>query len=480
MHWQLTSCNCFATRIRNHRFCRMILNVRGGTWSDMVCCRCNRTGTCGRCACARASRICDSCLLGRLGTCTNTLLANTVTVLSSATTVTADVNFTITNEEDDTGASSSSPETQTIPVPSHSPPDSVIFLEELATAGLADMSCSGIPSQPDELLAALEELPLNCENPDLSHHTPELPHFSPELPQYTPLFASNAFWHGICSERLTQIINDVYCQIVHWTPNLFKLPSGALGKRFIAELAQLFRDFAIGSALEHLSIKVAMIMPTLLLQKLNATSKTKDHVSCLQRRFVLWEKVDLNELLTEGRSIQRHLPTMSCSGMSTPQNKARLANKFSTWMLNSKVRSALRLLSQSNNSSFLSLHHMLENGKLVKTVLQEKHPDAASIDLKALINSPLDFQQDFYPSLFDNITPEIIRACALHTEGTACPSGVDAVSWRRFCTAFGEKSNELCAAVAALAATTYVDPVSLVAYTACKLILLNKNGLVKC
>ena len=40
------------------------------------------------------------------------------------------------------------------------------------------------------------------------------------------------------------------------------------------------------------------------------------------------------------------------------------------------------------------------------------------------------------------------------------------------------KSNELCAAVAALVktvATTYVDPVSLVVYTACKLIPLSKN-----
>ena len=82
---------------------------------------------------------------------------------------------------------------------------------------------------------------------------------------------------------------------------------------------------------------------------------------------------------------------MSCSGMSTLQNKARLANKFSTLMLNGKVRSALRLLSQSNNSSFLSLHHMLENGKSVKTVLLEKHPDVSRIDPEALIKSPLDF-----------------------------------------------------------------------------------------
>lgn len=73
----------------------------------------------------KASRICDSCLPGRIGNCTNILLANPDTAPMSATTITADVNFTITNEEVVTGASSSSPKTQTFPVPSHSPLDSV-------------------------------------------------------------------------------------------------------------------------------------------------------------------------------------------------------------------------------------------------------------------------------------------------------------------------------------------------------------------
>ena len=51
------------------------------------------------------------------------------------------------------------------------------------------------------------------------------------------------------------------------------------------------------------------------------------------------------------------------------------------------------------------------------------------------------------------------------------------MNWRRFCTAFGQKSNDLCSALAALArriCTTYVDPSSLMAYTACRLIPLNK------
>ena len=51
------------------------------------------------------------------------------------------------------------------------------------------------------------------------------------------------------------------------------------------------------------------------------------------------------------------------------------------------------------------------------------------------------------------------------------------MSWRRFCTAFGEKWNDLCSALARCAkrlCTSYVDPDGIGAYKACRLILLNK------
>ena len=54
---------------------------------------------------------------------------------------------------------------------------------------------------------------------------------------------------------------------------------------------------------------------------------------------------------------------------------------------------------------------------------------------------------------------------------------MDAMSWRRFCTAFGQKSNNLCSALAAAArgiCSTYVHPTPLIPYTACRLIPLNK------
>ena len=51
------------------------------------------------------------------------------------------------------------------------------------------------------------------------------------------------------------------------------------------------------------------------------------------------------------------------------------------------------------------------------------------------------------------------------------------MNWRRFCTAFGQKSNDLCHALSNFAkriCTTYVDPSSLSAYTACRLVAIDK------
>ena len=83
----------------------------------------------------------------------------------------------------------------------------------------------------------------------------------------------------------------------------------------------------------------------------------------------------------------------------------------------------------------------------------------------------------FHPVIFESITADSILTAALHTQGTAGLSGIDAVNWIRLCTAFGQKSNDLCRALAAAArriSTTFVDPSALLAYTSCRLIPLDK------
>ena len=67
-------------------------------------------------------------------------------------------------------------------------------------------------------------------------------------------------------------------QIVHWRSNLFKVPSGSIGKWFVAKIVHLFEAFATESALEAVALKAAMTLPALLLQKPHAKSKIQEPI----------------------------------------------------------------------------------------------------------------------------------------------------------------------------------------------------------
>ena len=254
------------------------------------------------------------------------------------------------------------------------------------------------------------------------------------------------------------------------------VPSGNRGKQFIGNLAKLFDAYAQESSYEAFAIKAAMTMPALLLQKPHSKSKTKEHITCLSRRLTLWENGDIAQLLKEGNLIQGHLH--SPTGARKKNDDDRLARTFSKLMMEGRVRAAIRLLANNAHAGLLSLNEKISNdpsGKSVRDILEEKHPNAAPAHPEAILT---DSQEDsFYPVLFESITDDLIRKCSLLTEGAAGPSGVDAMCWRRYCTAFGQKSNDLCSALAATArriCSTYVDPTPLMAYTACRLIPLNK------
>ena len=275
----------------------------------------------------------------------------------------------------------------------------------------------------------------------------------------------------------TNLIDEAYSQIVHWRPNLFKVPSGSCGKQFVAELARLFEAFTTESALEPVALSAAMTLPALMLQKPHAKSKMHDHITCLRRRLSLWEKGEIAELLKEGKAIQRSL-----QNSMTPKNTgddAKVARTFSNMMMEGKVRAALQLLTKNAGSAPLRLDDVVEEcGQTVRDILKDKHPHSEPPHADAILSTHIaTANRDFHPILFVSITAEAIRRSALLTEGSAGPSGMDALCWRRLCTAFGEKSNELCSAIAAFAkkiCTTFVDPTTLKAYTSCRLVPLDK------
>ena len=101
--------------------------------------------------------------------------------------------------------------------------------------------------------------------------TPDTKNITPaptvaDLPSFTPISAPNFQWGDFDDEVFARTIDSSYNDIVHWRQNLFKVPLGKAGKAFIQEITQLFRAYADGSALESVVLKVAMVMPTLLLQ----------------------------------------------------------------------------------------------------------------------------------------------------------------------------------------------------------------------
>ena len=190
---------------------------------------------------------------------------------------------------------------------------------------------------------------------------------------------------------------------------------------------------------------------------------------------MLWDKGDIEELLKEGRVIQRSIRGSKLA--RNPNDDAKLARKFSNLMMEGKVRAMLQLLTKETESWPLKLNDVAEDsGKTVRDILKDKHPPPEPPYPDVFLNNDV-ADSDFHPVIFESITAEVIRKSAILSQDSAGPSSMDALTWRRLCTAFGEKSNELCSAIAAFAkriCTTYVDPSSLMAYTSCRLVPLDK------
>ena len=93
-------------------------------------------------------------------------------------------------------------------------------------------------------------------------------------------------WGDYTKDEIHQKIDEIYEEIVFWRWNLFKLPSGAGGKKFIAETTKWIEFWNQGAIeFRDIALKVLMVMPALLLQKPTFKSTAKEHSQCLSRRL---------------------------------------------------------------------------------------------------------------------------------------------------------------------------------------------------
>ena len=79
--------------------------------------------------------------------------------------------------------------------------------------------------------------------------------------------------------------------------------------------------------------------------------------------------------------------------------------------------------------------------------------------------------------MFDSLNADAIRQVALHTNGAAGPSELDAHAWKHFAPPSRNASHNLRSSLASVGqciANTYVNPDGLSAFVACCLIPLDK------
>ena len=96
-----------------------------------------------------------------------------------------------------------------------------------------------------------------------------------------------------------------YDEVVHWRRNSFLLPSGSTGKEFVRELRLLFNAYTQQSALEPIALDAIMVA-CVNLQKPHGKSKSRDHVSVLERRLKAWHAGDIEGLLQKVELFSDH------------------------------------------------------------------------------------------------------------------------------------------------------------------------------
>ena len=295
------------------------------------------------------------------------------------------------------------------------------------------------------------------------------------LPTPEPLADPVFSWGILNANSFVDGITSAYAETIHWRRNTFPVPCGSSGKSFVRELASLFRDYAEGSAQESIALKAISVSCILLLQRPHLKSKPREHSSCLERRLELWKKGHIDKLLFEGRCIQQRLPRWKKSPHSD-ENRTRI---FANLVFQGRIKAALRVLAEHDGGKVLHANEIspTSNSQSVLDILRTKHPKGQPPSPEAVIrkNEP---RPTVHPIIFDRIDGNSIRAAALSTFGAGGPSKTDAHCWRRLCSSFKGASNDLCHSLALVArrlCTVHVNPEGLAAFTACRLIALDKN-----
>ena len=156
------------------------------------CCRCNSSGHCRTCICFKSGWTCIDCLPIQLGNCENGQPNHPVTAVNEPRCL---------SEQSAPVNESQSFNDQTDP-----PQDASDFMVTRALA--TSTSEAAMATKRGNMYSLLS---------------------------FSVVQEPNFMWAGVDGVSFTGAVDSVYTEVIHWHWNLFKVPSGKVGKAFVAE-----------------------------------------------------------------------------------------------------------------------------------------------------------------------------------------------------------------------------------------------------
>ena len=241
---------------------------------------------------------------------------------------------------------------------------------------------------------------------------------SPRNGEYGPTSepTEDLTWNGRQGKEFENLINSIYEEIIYFKKHSIFEPSqsNTLGQ-LVKEMMNLITHYSADAPTNKLALKIIMILPSLLLQKLHPKAKAQGNNEAFKRRMKLWADGKF-ELISEAKAIQKRLDNYQHKQRGET-DKARL---FRLKMENGQIRQAARLLEHEESGGLI----LLNEETLRK--LKEKHPLQRP--------SCREREKQSQPVIYKRITGEMVRRAAIETKGVAGPSGMDTNTWQKLLT----------------------------------------------
>ena len=160
-------------------------------------------------------------------------------------------------------------------------------------------------------------------------------------------------------------------------------------------MTDLITHYNVDALINKLALKIIMIMPSLLLQKLHPKAKSQENKEAFKRRMKLWADGKFEELMSEAKAIQKRLDNNQHKRRGET-DKARL---FRLKMENGQIRQAARLLEHEESGGLVPL-----NEETLRK-LKELHPKKARVTAEALLQGE---RERSHPVIYKRITGEMV------------------------------------------------------------------------